>query len=128
MIPITTAAANARPSAIQPHGVLLVDDVGSVASVLVVAGATWTDTVVWVWTTVIVGEGATVVCGGVVVVVVTTTVVDSRVVTGEVTVRVGTVGAVVAAGRVGVTADRVAVGPVRVSTALPPPPPQAASR
>jgi hypothetical protein len=128
MIPITTAAANATASAIQPHGVLLVDDVGSVASVLVVAGATWTDTVVWVWTTVIVGEGATVVCGGVVVVVVTNTVVDSRVVTGEVTVRGGTVGAVVAAGRVAVGAGRVGATFVRVVSALPPPPPQAASR
>jgi hypothetical protein len=148
-MPTTDAATRATARAIQPQGVLLVDDVSAAATVVVgvdssvvVEGAVGATAVVSVSMTVTVWGGAVAAGGGEVGVVsvgvvsvgvVSVGVVstgDSAVVTGEVSVRVGTVrvGITVTAGRVAVTVGLVTVTPVRVVTALPSPPPQAPSR
>jgi hypothetical protein len=116
---------------IQPHGVLL-EDVVLTGSLVVEGGVTGTGTVVdWVSVVtmiagfVVVGPGAVVVTAVVVVVVIAVVVV--WVVVASVTLGSATVRVRVGSDCVAVPAGSVAVAPVRVLSALPPPPPHAAS-
>jgi hypothetical protein len=126
--PITAAAARARASAIQPQGVLSVDDAGSavaavvvgvgavVVAVTTVVGTAVVSVVVSVSTVVTVSGGSAVVVSGVVV---TCSVAVSSVLVRAVNVGVIRVGAT---GAVPVRAGLVPVRPVPVVSALSPPP------